>query len=371
MNFVNQLIEAAHQTNEAKNPDLELGKVIDLHPVYAAMSQAREAAEATGTAPEDIVWDPSWPELKVEGDHHWNDLIDRNWETLGRWHAMSLEAGRKGTSLHIEIREGIETVTEITAVPLNLTSEIAPAISTPIDDAPLPNCEMIRSHVEMVHMLAKSAGVDGVLTLTRIDDKDKIFTERFSIGDVENHASAVIGWSSHPGLNLYTPRAIFRKDLPRWSKGSEADVVATLAFVGDLDADTGKSGTGLEKLPLASPYVMETSEGNYQPVFPLARALSQSEAKPIAVALGNAIGADSRTKDTSSLFRIAGTLNWPSKKKLERGRSPVPQFSLDKDYLDRRTCRVRRCSNSYQRFCESGQKRCAGQRIETADHRNF
>jgi phage gp37-like protein len=71
---------------------------------------------------------------------------------------------------------------------------------------------------------------------------------------------------------------------------------------------------------------LETSEGNYQPVFPLARALTQSDAKPIAVALGDAIGADSRTKDTSSLFRIAGTLNWPSKKKLERGRSPVPQL---------------------------------------------
>jgi predicted P-loop ATPase len=99
-----------------------------------------------------------------------------------------------------------------------------------------------------------------------------------------------------------------------------------LAFVGDLDADTGKAGTGLAGLPLASPYVMETSEGNFQPVFPLARALSPSEAKPIAVALGDAVGADSRTKDTSSLFRIAGTLNWPSKKKLERGRSGVPQL---------------------------------------------
>jgi putative DNA primase/helicase len=323
MNYVTQPVETGDQTIDAISPALEFGEVIDLHPVYSAMAKARETADANSTEPEDVVWDPAWAQLEVHDDDYWNDLIDRNRETLSRWYAMSLKAGQKGKRLHFKVVDGVETASAFDAASVSTTKR---AINAPVDDAPLPNCEMIRSHVEMVHMLAKSAGVDGVLTLTRIDDKDKIFTERFSIGDVDNHANAVIGWSTHPGLNLYIPWAIFRKDLPRWSKGSEADVVAALAFVGDLDADTGKSGTGLEELPLASPYVMETSEGNYQPVFPLARALSQSEAKPIAVALGDAIGADSRTKDTSSLFRIAGTLNWPSKKKLERGRSPVPQL---------------------------------------------
>jgi hypothetical protein len=192
--------------------------------------------------------------------------------------------------------------------------------------APRPSYGMIRLHIEMLHTLARSAGVDGILTLTRIDEKEKVFTERFAIGDVDSHVNAVIGWSTNQGLNLYTPWAIFRKDLPHYSKDGEGDVRPALAFVGDLDADTGKAGGGLAGLPLASPYVMETSEGNFQPVFPLARALTPSEAKPIAVALGEAVGADSRTKDTSSLFRIAGTLNWPSKKKLERGRSAVPQL---------------------------------------------
>jgi predicted P-loop ATPase len=191
---------------------------------------------------------------------------------------------------------------------------------------PSPDHTAIRSHIEMQHALAKNAGVEGVLTLTRIDGKDKIFTERFAIGDVDSHANAVIGWSSNTGVNLYSPWAIFRNDLPRGSKGAEEHVVAALAFVGDLDADNGKAGTGLVGLPLASPYIMETSEGNFQPVFPLARALSRAEAKPIAVALSDAIGADPRTKDTSGLFRIAGTLNWPSAKKLERGRSAVPQL---------------------------------------------
>jgi hypothetical protein len=192
--------------------------------------------------------------------------------------------------------------------------------------APTPDHAMIRSHIEMIHALAESSSVDGILTLTRIEDKGKIHTERFSIGDVDSHANAVIGWSANQGVNLYAPWAIFRKDFPRGSKGDEEHVVAVLAFVGDLDADTGKAGAGLDGLPVASPYVIETSTGNYQPVFPLAQALSRTQAKPIAVGLSDTIGADSRTKDTSGLWRIPGTLNWPSAKKLGRGRSAIPQL---------------------------------------------
>ena len=87
--------------------------------------------------------------------------------------------------------------------------------------APQPSHGMIRSHIEMLHMLAKNAGVHGILTLTRINKDEKIHTERFAIGDVDSHLNAIIGWSTHPGLNLYVPWAIFRKSMPYWSKGSE------------------------------------------------------------------------------------------------------------------------------------------------------
>ena len=213
---------------------------------------------------------------------------------------------------------------------MNAITQIDTAKAAPVQLPPQPDHAAIRSHIEMIHTLAKSfaEGEDfgGLLTLTRIDAKGAIFTERFAIGDVDNHVNAVISWSTHTGLNLYVPWAIFKKSMPRGSKGAEQHVVAALAFVGDLDVDTGKAGTGLAGLPLESPYVMETSEGNFQPVFPLAEALNPDEAKPIAVALSDAIGADNRTKDLSGLFRIAGTLNWPSAKKIERGRSPAPQL---------------------------------------------
>jgi hypothetical protein len=116
MSNLSQPVETGNQTNDAVSPALEFGKVIDLHPVYAAMAKAREAAEANGTDdPADVVWDPAWLELEVDEDEHRNDLIERNWETLSRWYAMALAA--EGQILHIKVRDGFETVTIITPMP--------------------------------------------------------------------------------------------------------------------------------------------------------------------------------------------------------------------------------------------------------------
>ena len=191
---------------------------------------------------------------------------------------------------------------------------------------PAPDHAAIRSHVELLHTLAKGAGVEGILAFTRIDANNKTHTERFAIGDVDHMTDAIIGWSTHPDLNIYASYAIFRKDLPPGTPGGEADVRAVLALVGDLDSDVGKKGVGLNGLPMPPPYVVETSANNFHAVYPLGRALSPSDAKPIAVALSDAIGGDSGTKDVSHLWRIPGTLNWPSAKKLGRGRPKTPQL---------------------------------------------
>jgi hypothetical protein len=193
-------------------------------------------------------------------------------------------------------------------------------------EIPAPDHAAIRTHIAMLHTLTKSAGAEGILAFTRIDGKGNTHTERFAIGQADRMADAIIGYASHPNLNLYASPVVFRGGMPVTSTGGEADVRAVLSIVGDLDADLGKTALGLDELPLPPTYVIESSKGNFQPVFPLGRALSQAEAKPIAVALSDAIGGDSGTKDTSHLWRIPGTLNWPTKKKLERGRSPIPQL---------------------------------------------
>ena len=191
---------------------------------------------------------------------------------------------------------------------------------------PAPDPAAIRSHVELLHTLAKGAGVEGILAFTRIDANNKTHTERFAIGDVDHMTDAIIGWSTHPDLNIYASYAIFRKDLPPGTPGGEADVRAVLALVGDLDSDMGKKAVGLDGLPMQPPYVVETSANNFHAVYPLGRALSPKDAKPVAVALSDAIGGDSGTKDVSHLWRIPGTLNWPSAKKLGRGRPKTPQL---------------------------------------------
>lgn len=133
MNYGTQPVETGNQTNDAVGPALEFGKVIDLHPVYAAMAKARETAEANGTEPADVVWDPAWPDLEVD-DGRWDDLVEANWEILSRWYAISVLASRKDKALHFRVQDGVETVTAINAVPPNMASEMVPAITTPVDD---------------------------------------------------------------------------------------------------------------------------------------------------------------------------------------------------------------------------------------------
>jgi hypothetical protein len=135
MNYVTQPVEpGGDQTNSADDPYLEFGKVIDLHPVFAAMALARKAAEANATDPADVVWDPAWPDLEVDNDDYWNDLVERNWEILSRWYSMSVWAAQKGKRLHFKVVDGVETVTAINAVLPNMASEMVPAITTPVDD---------------------------------------------------------------------------------------------------------------------------------------------------------------------------------------------------------------------------------------------
>jgi putative DNA primase/helicase len=123
---MNSTANPVSETDLSDDPFYQYGEVIDLHPVYAAMAHAREAAEANGTEPADVVWEPTWPDLEVDDDDYWNDLVERNWETLSRWHSMSRWAGRKGKLLHFKVLAGVETITAIEIAPASTASEIVP-----------------------------------------------------------------------------------------------------------------------------------------------------------------------------------------------------------------------------------------------------
>ncbi|MGH0244373.1 DUF3987 domain-containing protein [Sinorhizobium meliloti] len=182
----------------------------------------------------------------------------------------------------------------------------------------------IRAHVEMLHSLA--TGITGVLVTSTYyanptgDSDAPGSVTHHAIGDVDGMVDAIMAHEATPNANVFAGMQVMRKGLGRGSRGKEADIVALLGLVVDLDADTGKVG----EMPIEPNMVVETSDGNFQPFVLFDRAISPSEAKPLAAALKRATGSDHGTADIAHVWRIPGTLNWPNKKKLERGRSPTP-----------------------------------------------
>ena len=119
--------------------------------------------------------------------------------------------------------------------------------------------------------------------------------------------------------NIYAAWAVMRPDLRPDERGKETDVIAVLAAVGDLDTDKGES-VPLENLPIKPSIVVESSEGNFQPDTFLKNLCRKKKAKPILTALSQIVGGDAGQDVASHLWRVPGTLNWPTKSKLKRGK---------------------------------------------------
>ncbi|MCK1728260.1 DNA-primase RepB domain-containing protein [Bradyrhizobium sp. 142] len=84
-------------------------------------------------------------------------------------------------------------------------------------------------------------------------------------------------------------------------------------------------------MPVEPSYVIETSPGNTQQVILFDRPLRPEEVKPLAIGMKSAASCDHGTADISHVWRIPGTLNWPTKNKLARGRSAEPCSVLMKE----------------------------------------
>ena len=120
--------------------------------------------------------------------------------------------------------------------------------------------------------------------------------------------------------NVYMPLHVVRPGLVGSARGAKRDIVAVLGLVADMDSDTGKIGD----FPFEPSFEIETSPGNFQPAIIFDRPATPDEAEPLAKALQRATGADFGTGDIAHVWRVPGTLNWPTAKKIARGRSPYP-----------------------------------------------
>lgn len=198
---------------------------------------------------------------------------------------------------------------------------MAPLPKLKVTAAPSFDEAAVRAHCEMLHSLAK--GVDGILVVSTFyanaGDRPGPITHH-PVGDVDGMIEAVMAHADTAGVNVYTGLHVMRRGLERGKRGTERDIVASLGVVADLDGDTGKTGD----LPVDPDFVVETSPGNFQPAIIFDTPATPAEAREIGAALRAATGADHGTVDPAHVWRIPGTLNWPSATKLARGRSPEP-----------------------------------------------
>ena len=189
----------------------------------------------------------------------------------------------------------------------------------------------IKEHIETIHNLAD--GINGKLTLANFTENKKPEVKHFNIGDVQAMTDQAQIWCEEE-KNVYTPLTVMREDLHKGKKGSEQDCIAVLGYV--LDFDDGKGSDYINRLPknIQEPqYVLETSEGNAQCFYLFEKPIAinndqdllnaKTTLKHLTEASG---GADLSGIDLSKVWRIAGTLNVPSKSKIKRGRSKTPQL---------------------------------------------
>lgn len=192
------------------------------------------------------------------------------------------------------------------------------------DPTPAFDEAAIRTHVEMLHQLA--AGIQGKFVVSTFfanptgEDRSGGTISHHAVGDVDGMVESVTVHAQTPNANVYICPNLMRQSLERGKKGAEADVVAVLAIVADMDDDTGRAGA----MPTDPNYVIESSPGNFQCFLLLDKPLPPGEAKPLAMALKRAANSDHCTVDVSHVWRVPGCLNWPNAKKLARGRSPNP-----------------------------------------------
>ncbi|MFE1603340.1 hypothetical protein [Methylobacterium sp. ID0610] len=142
---------------------------------------------------------------------------------------------------------------------------------------------------------------------------------RYPIGDVDNMTAQAVR-DAEAGFNIYIEPRTVTEGGDRRGRGKAADTRGVFAFVIDADADKGKAGH-----TTAQPsFVVETSPGNAHQWLALSRALTAEQAQPIGAAIRSAVGADSDTGVITQPYRVAGTPNYPGKKKLARGRVATP-----------------------------------------------
>ena len=192
------------------------------------------------------------------------------------------------------------------------------------NNTPIIDEAAVRRFIEIIHTHAAQvincAERTGVLQLCRINpaDENEVVPSRFEIGDVEAMVKVAID-DAGAGHNVYIEARTVRSELRGKRRGAINDTVWVLGFVVDSDADKDKAGN----ITATPTLEVETSPGNSHFWYLLDRAISAAQAKPIGEAIRRSTGADQDTGVITQCYRVAGTPNFPSAAKRERGRLAI------------------------------------------------
>jgi hypothetical protein len=187
-----------------------------------------------------------------------------------------------------------------------------------------PDKREIREFVETIAAQARAAtkglsdpGVwQMVLVHPATDSVETIY--RYALDDpnlVERMTSDAVN-ASEAGHNVYIEARTVRRGLGAKQRGGLKDTVAVFALVVDSDIDKGKAWTPTVPVSL----VVETSPGNAHDWFFLEQAVDAPTGQALGERLRAVTNADADTGNVCQPYRVAGTTNYPGKKKQERGR---------------------------------------------------
>jgi RepB DNA-primase from phage plasmid len=203
-----------------------------------------------------------------------------------------------------------------------IASSLASAAKAEPPNAALPDEATVRKFIEIISAQAARAIADvehpGVLQMSRIHpiDEKQVVPTRFAIGDAERMIKAAVG-DAAAGHNVYLEGRTVRADLKGSKRGSISDTEYVFALVIDSDDDKGR-GTSVTAEP--SLVVESGGPGNFHFWYFLDRAMTVEQTVEIGKAVKAASGADANTGVVTQPYRVAGTPNFPSAAKKQRGR---------------------------------------------------
>jgi hypothetical protein len=181
----------------------------------------------------------------------------------------------------------------------------------------------VREFVETITAQARAATKDlpnpGLLQMLLAQPLDESAVPyRYALDDpelVRRMTSDAIN-ASEAGHNVYVEGRTVRRGLNGRERGKLEDTVAVFALV--VDSDTDKDKAWMPTVPTS--LAVETSPGNRHFWFFLEQAVDAPTGQALGERLRAVTNADSDTGNICQPYRVAGTVNYPGKKKRERGR---------------------------------------------------